>query len=118
MGHLALLFFGGAILVVGLVPVRGWESLPDLCLFHRLTALPCPTCGLTRSWAALLRGQIGISLRFHALGLPSLVLLGLFLGTESLWPRRRGIPMSLILLGALVWMAYGMGRMFGFYPGP
>ena len=115
---LALLLFGGAILAVGLIPVGGWESLPDLCLFHRLTALPCPTCGLTRSWAALVRGQVGISLRFHALGFPSLVGLGLYLGVESLWPRRLRIPTGLILFGVAVWTGYGIGRMFSFFPGP
>jgi hypothetical protein len=115
---LALLLFAGALLAVGLVPVDGWEALPDVCLFHRLTALPCPTCGLTRSWAALLRGQLGTSLRFHALGLPSLVAIGMVLGVERLRPRGWRIPRSLIILGAVAWTGYGLGRMFSCFPGP
>ncbi|GLH74952.1 hypothetical protein GETHLI_34540 [Geothrix limicola] len=114
---LALLLFGGALLLVGLVPVAGWEALPDLCLFHRLTGLLCPTCGLTRSWAALARGQIGMSLHFHALGAPALVLVGLGLGL-SLAGRLRPIPSMVKILGVALWSAYAIGRMLGLLPGP
>ncbi len=46
--------------------------MPDLCLFHRLTGLACPTCGLTRALASLVRGEWATSFREHALGLPLL----------------------------------------------
>jgi hypothetical protein len=43
--------------------------LPDVCLFHGLTGLPCPGCGLTRSMAAAVHGNISASFSFHRLGI-------------------------------------------------
>jgi hypothetical protein len=109
----------GSILVVGLVPPAGWEALPDLCLFHRITGLPCPTCGLTRSWAALLRGHLGQSLHYHALG--PLALAGL---VPMLGHRRPAVGqpgrlwLVLAVLGAVAWTGYASGRMMGLFPGP
>ena len=40
---------------------------PDLCLFHRVTGVACPACGLTRAAAALARGDLQASLRWHPL---------------------------------------------------
>jgi hypothetical protein len=37
---------------------RSVESPPPLCLFHRVTAVPCPTCGTTRMLLALGQGQL------------------------------------------------------------
>jgi hypothetical protein len=39
-----------------------------VCLFRRLTGVPCPGCGLTRSWAHLAKGEWSASLRAHPLG--------------------------------------------------
>jgi hypothetical protein len=40
---------------------------PDLCLFHRLTGIACPACGLTRAAAALAQGRLAESWRWHPL---------------------------------------------------
>ena len=46
----------------------GEARLPSLCLLRNVTGLPCPGCGLTRSWVDLVRGDLGASLGHHRLG--------------------------------------------------
>lgn len=50
------------------------EHGPVICPFRLLTGLPCPGCGLTRSWVHALHGDIGASLAAHPFGLPLLIL--------------------------------------------
>ena len=44
-----------------------------LCVFRRATGLPCPGCGLTRSFCAIAKGGIERGFDFHWLG-PALFL--------------------------------------------
>ena len=44
------------------------EDGPVICPFRRLTGLPCPGCGLTRSWVYLAHGQWGDSFAAHPFG--------------------------------------------------
>jgi hypothetical protein len=58
-----------AMLVAGTF-VNPARPLPiDLCLWHRLTGLGCPTCGLTRAVCHALQGDWGASLAFHPAGI-------------------------------------------------
>lgn len=66
-----LLGLAGAVLPLGL-----WR-----CPLRQLTGIPCPTCYLTRSVLATLRGDLPQALEWHAFG-P--VLVALALGT-GLW---------------------------------
>jgi len=50
-------------------------GLPE-CNFKRVTGLPCPSCGMTSSFALLMHGDLGNSLRANAAG-TFLALLGL-----------------------------------------
>ncbi len=52
---------GGAITLAGF-------RLPEVCAFKRVTGLPCPGCGLTRSWVAAVHGDLADSFAFHRLG--------------------------------------------------
>jgi len=52
-----------------------------ICAFKNLTGLPCPGCGLTHSFCALAKGDIGDAFLFNALGPP------LFVALFLLWIR-------------------------------
>lgn len=116
--RLAWCLLVGALLLAVLVSPASWNAFPDVCLFHRATGLPCPSCGLTRSWAALVRGQLGLSLRFHALGGVALLFLLAGLGFQQASGKRLILPKSALVVAALIWVLYGLGRMQGLFPGP
>jgi len=65
---------GGAVLAAFLltpgaerVAILGFE-IPELCGFKRFTGLPCPGCGLTRSWTYLAHGDPVTALRMNPVG--------------------------------------------------
>jgi len=60
-----------------------------LCGFKNLTGLPCPGCGLTHSFCALAKGDIGSAIGFNLLG-PFL-----FLALFVLWIRSAFVLLDL-----------------------
>ena len=66
-----------AIITAVLVTSVVWHPADDggfvLCLFRRMTGLPCPGCGLTRSFCAIAKGHVERGFAFHWLG-PALFL--------------------------------------------
>ena len=64
------------VLLAGIVLLG--TALPDrflrLCLFRRITGIPCPTCGLVRSWRLLAQGHIAESWWLQPLGLLTFLL--------------------------------------------
>lgn len=96
------------------------------CPSRLLLHLPCPGCGLTRSWIALWQGEFLTSIRFHPLGLPLFLVcvavsvaalihrfhpaLNVPLSFQQILFHRRTLQaMTVLLLG--VW---GMRLMLGF----
>ena len=51
-------------------------SLPNLCFYRKYTGIPCPGCGLTRSFIYLAEGNLSASWSAHRLGW---LIAGLFL---------------------------------------
>ena len=89
------------------------QRLPELCTLKATTGVPCPGCGLTRSWVSALHGDAAASLGHHPLGW--LVLLyalaqGARHGAWLAAPRRREgiervgrrLDRGVVLLGALL----------------
>ncbi len=56
------------VAAVALAPRAAVHTGREVCLVRRVTGLPCPTCGLTRSWHAAARANLGESMRWHPLG--------------------------------------------------
>nr|WP_223204607.1 DUF2752 domain-containing protein [Gordonia jinghuaiqii] len=100
----------------------GIDGGPQVCPFAMMTGLPCPGCGLTRSWVSFMHGDVGAAFRFNAFGPLLLVLTAVTVvaALVTLARRRRTpltgwrdivlSPLGAVLLG--VWLAYGFLRIF------
>jgi len=98
------------------------------CGFHEVTGLPCPSCGMTRSWVWLVRGHLEKAFTYNAAG--ALLLLGILftglLGVVRLAtrdPDKFRIPFKVTSTVVIAWMvgpylALWIARMFGLYPLP
>lgn len=68
------LLYGGltaAVTAATLLTPESVERLPSVCTFRRLTGLPCPGCGLTRSWALTAHGRMRAAVDRHPFGPPT-----------------------------------------------
>jgi len=79
---------------------------------------PCPGCGLTTCWCALLHGNFGLAFHAHPLGpfLYAGFTVLAFLCVYGFAARKRvvldSLPMSRFLAGcAIVFVAFGVARM-------
>ena len=83
-----VLFLWGAILLAGvgygLFCARTGRGIP--CLFHKLTGLDCPGCGMTRAVLSLARSDIAAAFGYNAI-----------------WP---------VILGYLLWVGLGVSTAY------
>jgi hypothetical protein len=92
-----------AILLAWLAPRLLVEDGPTVCPLRRLTGLPCPACGLTRSVNAATHLRIRRSVSAHPLGFP--VLGALVLVAAGRWqPSVEGPRTSRWVIGGSVVM--------------
>ncbi len=68
-------------ILLPLPDANGRLLLPPICAFKNLTGIPCPGCGLTRSFVCLGHGHFADSVRYHPLG--PILFLG-FIGAATL----------------------------------
>jgi len=97
--------------------------LPVLCMYRSLLGLDCPGCGLTRSFVAIMRGDLLAAWRFNPAGLLFFVVVAsqipwriaqiwrLKRGAEELPAGRLGQVLLLSMAVALIgqWLARGWG---------
>ena len=90
-----------------------WYFFELPCIPRLITGIPCPSCGMSRAWLALLRWDLISALRYHPM-FWCVPVLGLYLLFDGkLFPHAKVNTWVLgsILAGLfLVWIA----RLFGF----
>lgn len=54
-----------------------WHQMPSVafCWFKKITHLPCPSCGTTRSVTALLGGDVAASFLLNPLGIAAFIIM-------------------------------------------
>jgi hypothetical protein len=97
-------------LASALMPERLAREGPTLCLFRRTTGLPCPSCGMTRSWNAAARLKMRDSVRFHPFGLPALAGL-LFVTVQVGRGGDPDVPSTLKAAFAVAWLGAWIARL-------
>jgi hypothetical protein len=92
------------------------HPLGGVCFFRRLTGLPCPTCGMTRSIVLTLDGHLGTALRLNLAG-PVWVLAVATLAVALLWlawrERAQGVDRSALARRLVRLLALAQGALFG-----
>lgn len=107
--------------------IFGWR-FGSGCAFVDATGQPCPSCGMTRSWVHLARGEILTSIRYNIAGAVLLgwLAVGGVLGGLRLLKRDERflkVPYSLAAGFGLFWMivlymGVWVARLFGINPLP
>lgn len=105
----------GAAMLLGALAFR-FVSLPSvvLCPLRRVTGVPCPFCGMTRSVTAVARGDLGASLALNPGGIALVVAAIVLLVLGWRW-RRIAVPTwavvtFFVLLWAFQLFKYTTGR--------
>lgn len=99
-----LVWAGGLLLCAFVVSILAREALKNgvgwPCIFLNVTGVPCPTCGATRTFAALAQLDLLSAFKFNPLLAAGAVLLAL---APFAWKRISTVnPRSWLILGGLV----------------
>ena len=123
----------GALLALPLAAILPSDGAGiPVCLFHSLTGLPCPGCGLTRAFSSLLHGQAAAAFAYHPFVFLLLPLFAIMAAHNFLPARARqeleqfcrshdrvirsgyhGVIYSFVLFGVLRMLAYAAGGWLG-----
>jgi len=114
------LLAAGGVAALGVACLLSPESIEDgpvVCPFRLLTGLPCPGCGLTRSWVYTVHGWWPEAFAAHPFG-PVAIAFVLVVALLALRARLRGAPAPrlrvrnpLILTVVGAWLAFAVARL-------
>ena len=94
----------GLVLIFGALAVLALGAYAfgiPLCMFHRLTGIPCPLCGTTRACVSLLHGDVASALRINPLAVVAMVV-----GPLVLWSMTRRGNWPTVLVRAARFLAW------------
>ncbi|MDD6466814.1 MAG: DUF2752 domain-containing protein [Erysipelotrichaceae bacterium] len=75
------------------------------CIFRTIFQIPCPTCGMTRAWIALCKGNLQQAMNVHPLFClgPIVVMEVIFYDS---WKQKRWFSVMVIMTGVLFFLVY------------
>lgn len=109
--RLKLLCIAGCAALVGI-----WYFCSLPCVLYALTGFPCPGCGMSRAWLAVLRLDLITAFRYHPMFWCVPVLVGLFIFDGQLLPGKSANNVLTGIIAAGVILTY-LARFFGFLGG-
>jgi hypothetical protein len=80
----------------------GTHNFYPVCVFHALTGLNCPGCGMTRALYALLHGNVRLALKDNALFMLTLAALAVWTARFAVL-KMRNQPAALKMPPKLLW---------------
>lgn len=87
-----------------------------VCPIYRVIGIPCPSCGMTRSWLALLHGHLHEAFRLHPLfWLAPVLVIAVFFYDQLSGKKRKRVEILLFAIVSvfiIVWLV----RMILFFP--
>lgn len=124
LGERVVVLLLATVSLVGLVIARAWpvasvDSGDPTCLMRILFGLPCPGCGMTRSWVHLAHGDVLAAFEYNVFGPIGMATAAGLVGfvLYSLVRRRRPerilelVNPRWLLALIVVWMGYSVVRM-------
>ena len=93
-------------------------SGPTLCPMRLITGLPCPGCGLTRSWTAAAHGHVADAFSYNLFGPISLIAVTAFVIAVAVLQARhrpmtavvRVLQNPVVIALVAIWVLYGIAR--------
>lgn len=114
---LALLSLIGLV-IARIWPVQSVDSGQATCLLRLTTGMPCPGCGMTRSWVHLAHGDVATAFEYNVFGPVGMAMAaGLIVYTVVALVRRRPtdrlfdqLNPKILMVGMGLWLGYSAVR--------
>ncbi|RKU30459.1 hypothetical protein C6499_06235 [Candidatus Poribacteria bacterium] len=103
------------LLLIGLGVIGLYTAMSEIspaevtlipCIFHSVTDIPCPGCGMTRACVALVQGKFSVAWSYHPFSffIIGLAIAGAFFPVrlKNTWIRHSPVTRNLIVISGVI----------------